>query len=247
PHATQDAATPGRDGETPATGPGGKPDVVALLDERLRFETLLSRLSATFIHLPPEDVDAQIERALQQIAAFLGVERSSLFQFSEDSRQLWVTHTYTVPGVPPFPPIDIAPVFPWYTDKIRRGEVVLYTQLPDELPPEAGSERAYCLREGLQSHLAIPFKVGSAILGGIGIAAFRKPRVWDDALVQSLQLLGEVFANALARKRAEEQSRGLREQLAHAGRVLMMGELAASIAHEVNQPLSAIVGNAQAL
>src|SRR5204863_4644060 len=33
-------------------------------------------------------------------------------------------------------------------------------------------------------------------------------------------------------------------ELAHVARVTTMGELAASIAHEVNQPLGAIVGNA---
>src|SRR5262249_51554653 len=49
-----------------------------------------------------------------------------------------------------------------------------------------------------------------------------------------------------ARRLAEEESRGLREQLARVGRVTAMGELAASIAHEVNQPLCAIVSNAQA-
>jgi C4-dicarboxylate-specific signal transduction histidine kinase len=38
----------------------------------------------------------------------------------------------------------------------------------------------------------------------------------------------------------------LREELAHAGRVAIAGELATSLAHEVNQPLAAIVTNAQA-
>ena len=49
------------------------------------------------------------------------------------------------------------------------------------------------------------------------------------------------------RRQAEEDSRGLREQLARVGRVTMLGELVASIAHEVNQPLCAIVSNAQAI
>jgi PAS domain S-box-containing protein len=51
------------------------------------------------------------------------------------------------------------------------------------------------------------------------------------------------------RVRAEEQRERLREleaDLAHIDRVSMMGELAASIAHEVNQPLSGIVSNASA-
>ena len=45
---------------------------------------------------------------------------------------------------------------------------------------------------------------------------------------------------------AREADRRHRDELAHVGRVATMGELAASIAHELNQPLSAIVANAQA-
>jgi PAS domain S-box-containing protein len=48
------------------------------------------------------------------------------------------------------------------------------------------------------------------------------------------------------RKWAEEDLQRLREQLAHVTRVTTMGELTASLAHELNQPLTAIVSNAQA-
>ena len=48
------------------------------------------------------------------------------------------------------------------------------------------------------------------------------------------------------RVEAEEADRRHREALAHVSRLATMGELAASIAHEVNQPLSALVVNAQA-
>lgn len=46
------------------------------------------------------------------------------------------------------------------------------------------------------------------------------------------------------RKRAEEQLRLGQSDLAHVTRVMTMGELAVSIAHEINQPLMAIVTNA---
>jgi PAS domain S-box-containing protein len=48
------------------------------------------------------------------------------------------------------------------------------------------------------------------------------------------------------RKRAEEALQKARAELAHVTRVTTMGELTASIAHEVNQPLAAIVTNAEA-
>jgi C4-dicarboxylate-specific signal transduction histidine kinase len=61
-----------------------------------------------------------------------------------------------------------------------------------------------------------------------------------------LRLVGELFANALVRKRAEETSQRLWHELVHASRVAMLGELSASVAHELNQPLAAILNNAQA-
>jgi PAS domain S-box-containing protein len=47
------------------------------------------------------------------------------------------------------------------------------------------------------------------------------------------------------RKRAEFEVEQLRHQLMHAGRVTTLGELAATLAHELNQPLGAIVSNAE--
>ncbi len=46
------------------------------------------------------------------------------------------------------------------------------------------------------------------------------------------------------RKRAEASLRKTQDELAHVARVMTLGELAASIAHEINQPLTAIVANA---
>jgi PAS domain S-box-containing protein len=48
------------------------------------------------------------------------------------------------------------------------------------------------------------------------------------------------------RKRAESELRRNRDELAHVARITTMGELAASLAHELNQPLTAILSNAQA-
>jgi two-component system sensor kinase FixL len=77
-------------------------------------------------------------------------------------------------------------------------------------------------------------------------ATFHHYREWPDDLVRRLWLVGEIFANSLLRAKTEEKSRRLQEQLTRLVRVTLVGELAAAIAHEVNQPLCAIVSNAQA-
>jgi PAS domain S-box-containing protein len=55
-----------------------------------------------------------------------------------------------------------------------------------------------------------------------------------------------VITDITKRKRAEERLHQKEAELAHISRVTTMGELAASIAHEVNQPLAGIVTNAKA-
>ncbi|MGF6854032.1 trifunctional serine/threonine-protein kinase/ATP-binding protein/sensor histidine kinase [Paraburkholderia sp. CI3] len=119
----------------------------------------------------------------------------------------------------------------------------------DLTPPEwvAGSERA--LVEAGQTGRAQPYekeyvrKDGSRVPVMVGLATF-------DASANE----GVAFVLDLTeRKRAEEEARGserryreVQTELAHANRVATMGQLTASIAHEVNQPIAATVTNAQA-
>lgn len=54
-----------------------------------------------------------------------------------------------------------------------------------------------------------------------------------------------VLTDMTARKQAEARGRELLDQLAHADRLKSMGELTASLAHEINQPLGAIANFAE--
>jgi PAS domain S-box-containing protein len=60
-----------------------------------------------------------------------------------------------------------------------------------------------------------------------------------------VEFVGAVM-DVTARKHAEEALRKAQAELAHVARVMTMGEFAASIAHEISQPLGAIVANADA-
>ena len=55
-----------------------------------------------------------------------------------------------------------------------------------------------------------------------------------------------IVRDITSRKLIESEARKLREELAHVTRVSTLGELTSSLAHEINQPLAAILSNAQA-
>ncbi len=78
-------------------------------------------------------------------------------------------------------------------------------------------------------------------------------RMWADVSTVFVPASGSnsaffsaVIVDVSERKRAEEALQKAQVELAHASRVMTMGEIASSIAHEINQPLGAIVnyGNA---
>lgn len=72
---------------------------------------------------------------------------------------------------------------------------------------------------------------------------------WFELIVQPLRRPegGAMIThlNITSRRKAELQTQGLLQELAHMNRVAALGELTASFAHELNQPLTAILNNAQ--
>jgi signal transduction histidine kinase len=181
--------------------------------ERLRFEALLADLSATFVNLPADQVDSQIESGLRRVVEFLDVDRGGLAEVLVARKQMVITHSYHVPGAPPLPRFALDEQMPWYAQTIQQGKVLQLSRLPDELPPEAAAERAYCLQVGLKSHVMIPLQVMDSVAGAIGFGCFRGYRRWPDDLVQRLRLVGEIFTNGLARKRADETLRAREQSL----------------------------------
>ncbi|MHC4645308.1 MAG: sigma-54-dependent Fis family transcriptional regulator [Planctomycetota bacterium] len=176
-------------------------------EECIRFEKLLSVLSATFINLPSDEIDKEIEHGLELIVRFLGADRGVVWQFSEDQRTLNMTHSYTAHGVKPAPVTAMPPGkrFLWYAETLRNGEMVVLENLPDDLPEQAVVERQFCIEQGLKSHLAIPLSMGKASpIGVIGFGYMRGRQTWPVQWLRRVQFIGHILSFALMRKRSEK-------------------------------------------
>lgn len=132
----------------------------------------------------------------------------------------------------------------------RREDLAAGLRWFDMTPPEW--QREHVLREaeelkttGMMQAREKEFfrKDGSRVPVLIGAAAFDgRP---DQGVAYILDLTERKRAEEQARE-SERRYREVQAELAHANRVATMGQLSGSIAHEVNQPLTAMITNAQA-
>ncbi len=164
---------------------------------------LVRDLSTRFTGLPVDEVDGEIERALRLLVEALGTDRSTFSLITEDGR-LQQMHTWSREGIERMTPTVTAAV-PWYAGRIASGDVLATTRLPDELPPEAEVERAYVLASGMRSNLSVPVTLGGRHICMLATATFRDYRTWDEDSVACVHLVGQIIANAIHRKRTEEQ------------------------------------------
>jgi PAS domain S-box-containing protein len=105
----------------------------------------------------------------------------------------------------------------------------------DHLGHRAGFHAAPIARAmGAGRELFALRKDGTEFPVEIGISPIQSP---EGTLVLS------VIVDITERRQAEAEARQYREEVAHLSRLAMMGEMAGSLAHELNQPLGAIVTN----
>jgi signal transduction histidine kinase len=212
------------------------------------FEEFLADLSAAFIRVSAEGVDAEIERWLQLIVLAMNIDRSTVVQVDPADGLIYTTHQWAREGLPA-PERGRREVhdgsYAWLASKVLSGEVVVIPRLED-MPPEASKDRDSFRLDGNKSNVTIPLRIAGVVVGAVLFGTLLSEKAWAQKDVQRLKLVAEIFGNALERKRVEAEIHRLSEELRKASQVVTMGELTASLAHELNQPLTAIRNNSQA-
>jgi PAS domain S-box-containing protein len=175
---------------------------------------LIAEISSKFVNLPPGEVDHEIQEAQRRIFRLLDLDVSGFWQWSAEAAGFFRLTHYSRPGEGPQIPeqMNSQEYFPWYQQQVLAGRTIAVHSMT-ELPPEAVRDRETFRQFGFKSNLTIPLLVGGEPpVGALGFTT-RVEREWPAALVKRLQLVAEIFANALARKRADQALRESEERM----------------------------------
>jgi formate hydrogenlyase transcriptional activator len=185
------------------------------LRERLQFEELLSGLSARFVNIPSDQVDDEILDAMKLVMEYFRVERCGMLRTSPGKTTWQVTHSAVSEDVPPFPlGVDLPKsLFPWVFEKLIGEREVLSFSTLDDLPADAAIDKQSYIEWGIRSGLNVPILIGEPVDYAISINSVKGERVWPEEFIPRLRLLGEIFANALERRKGDESLRESEERL----------------------------------
>src|SRR5262249_24275159 len=109
------------------------------LAERLRFETLVSNLSATLASCPTIAIDREITQGLRKIVEDLKTDRAILWRYDVKPGEAHVTHSWNRDGVPPMDSVAHEEQFPVVFREVRRGQVVRLS-VPSGSPDEDSTD-----------------------------------------------------------------------------------------------------------
>ncbi len=172
------------------------------LEQALKFQEMLSVLSARFVNLPSDRVDAEIENGLQRIARLLGLDRCVMACLSEDKSQVIPSHSWGAYGVEPAISVEQGGTLPWVVSKIMRAEPAIIPSV-DELPEEAAKDKEFFEQVGARSGLYLPLTADGEILGILSFVSLHAEKVWSEELVRGLQVVADVFSNMLIRRQKD--------------------------------------------
>jgi diguanylate cyclase (GGDEF)-like protein/PAS domain S-box-containing protein len=181
----------------------------------VEMERLITKISASFVKFSADNIASEIGAALGALGEFCRVDRSYLFEVNKKQTRADCTYEWCAEGVEPqikqLKGMSIKK-FPWIGGKLKNLEIVHIRAIGD-MPAGASVEKKFFHATGVKSLILVPIAYAGTVTGFLGFDSVRVVKEWPEDVISLLKIVGEIFANALERRRARQERETLSREL----------------------------------
>jgi PAS domain S-box-containing protein len=213
------------------------------LDDRLRFESLVSSISSKLINIKPEHVDPAINEGLKAIAEFLAADHAALMRVNNEHGEFKQTHSWSSARIEPEAPLlqkDAQYYLPEMCSELKIIGGFAFTR-PEDVPEAWNKEQDFLVNmNSLNAVIAVRLAGTDTSQSLIMIGSMEDRPQWSSSIIQRVQFIGEILVSAINRKWIDEQLREAINEAESANRG--KSQFLANMSHEIRTPLNSIIG-----
>lgn len=204
------------------------------------LQTLLLDILGTFINLPIDQVEEQINGALRRIGLYVGADRLYIFKYNFKKRICTNTHEWCAPGVAAQIEQLQATPFEMVQDWIDANQQGRSIHIPDVKALPTVGIREVLEPQGIKTILAIPLIHPGGCIGFVGFDWVRHHHTVDQNEHRILEIFARMLTNVTLRQRADREMNYLRTQLLNNSKLDAMGRMAGGVAHDFGNLITVI-------
>ncbi|MEJ2286442.1 MAG: sigma 54-interacting transcriptional regulator, partial [Desulfobacterales bacterium] len=134
-------------------------------------------------------------------------DRGTISKFVDQKRKLVAVHSWAKEGLEPVPKnTELHTLWPWTVQKLIDGEAFFFSKT-SEYPTQAALDRKNMEKFQVISLLTVPMMVGGQPMGMFSCSTTTRQRAWSKETIINIQLIADIFGNALARLKSEQEIR----------------------------------------
>ena len=247
-----------------------------IADEELKiksiFQNLLMEISSKYINLPIDELEVSINESLAKLGKFVNVDRVYIFDYNYEKKTTSNLFEWCDDGIEPqienLQDIPFSEV-PIWVKTHNKGEEIY---VPNVGKLEPGKFKELMEIQDIKSIITLPMMDNHVCRGFVGFDAVREVREFNDDEKNLLRLYADMLVNVNNRTeyiRAIEKNRSeiekinqdlekivqektmknleLAKSITDQEKLVMVGEIASGIAHDLNTPLGAIKSGGESI
>lgn len=162
------------------------------------FQKMLADISSKLVGISNANLDYEINNSLKEIGQFFEIDRSYIFQLSEDKKYVTNTHEWTAKGIESekenLQNISVERLT-WIMEKLYKQEVINVFDV-EKLGEEAKSERDLFLEENIKSIVIMPIFIKDELWGFFGFDSVKVKKHLNQEKIDKIIIITDVITSA---------------------------------------------------